>query len=383
MRDSKDKKDFLKDYDHGIDRSKKFCIVKYEVPRVIKSRYKFYYERYDEPRLLRLRQEYKLSEIIKNAKTELERFTLLRDWVRSQWTHGFDEDKAEDAKDGVSLLKDAKRGLEFSCGSYALLYIQCLLSLGYQARMVGISRKDSDFIRPDANTGHMLPEVWSDDFGKWIIMDPDINGHYEYKGEPLSAYEIRKFCIEDRWREINLIRGKSPFILTKKVPWYWTNGGIERVKKETEIFMRYNVVDYYYYISVLMGNDYTSLKKGYGLHWVDRFTPPRLVRSNVPIQHPYTQDINDLYWTLNRAEIKLKCLGKDNSHILPYLEVKLDTNTPNLKGFLVSIDEKEWEYKPAVFNWKLKKGDNTIKVKVVNKFGLEGPNSRVTVSYIL
>jgi len=383
MRDSKDKKDFLKDYDYGIDRSKKFCIVKYEVPRVIKSRYKFYYERYDEPRLLRLRQEYKLDEIIKNAKTELERFTLLRDWVKSQWAHGFDEDKAKDAKDGLSLLKDAEKGLEFCCGSYAILYIQCLLSLGYQARMVGVSRKDSDFIRPDANTGHVVPEVWSDDFGKWIIMDPDINAHYEYKGEPLSAYEIRKFYLEDRWREINLIPGKSPFILTKRVPWYWANGGIERVKKEQEIFMRYNVVDYYHNISVLMGNDYSSLKKGYQLYWVDRFTPPRLVRSNVPIQHPYTRDINDLYWTLNRVEIKLKCLGKDNSHILPYLKVELDTNTANLKGFLVSIDEKEWEYKPAVFTWKLKKGDNTIKVKVVNKFGLKGPTSRVTVRYIL
>ena len=120
---------------------KELGIVKYDNPEIIKSRYPFVYESCDEPRLAELRRRHKLDEVVKDAKTEFGKFVLLRDWVKSRWAHGWDESKATDTLDGSALLEDAERGLEFCCGSYVLVFVQCALSLGYRARRLGIAKK--------------------------------------------------------------------------------------------------------------------------------------------------------------------------------------------------------------------------------------------------
>jgi len=373
---------------------KELKIVKYGNPEIIRSKYTFAYERFDQPKLVQLRRRHKLDEVVnpvrcslsngvKDAKSEFEKFVLLRDWVKSRWAHGWDESKATDLSDGLAILEDAERGLEFCCGTYALLFVQCVLSLGYQARRLSISKIESDFITPDeGNVGHSVPEVWSNEFGKWVIMDPDINAHYEHKGIPLSAYEIRDFWLKGKWQEVKLVRGKSPFVHSQKPPKIWAKEGMERVEREFDKFMRYNTMDYYHYLAVEMGNDYFSSKKDKAkVGWVDEFSPPRLVRCNVAVQHPQTQNLSDLYWTLNQTHITLRCAGRDSSQPTPLLKVELETVTPNFDRFLVKIDDGKWRTRPATFKWRLKEGDNTIRAKSINKFGIEGIESMITVRY--
>lgn len=367
---------------------KELRIVRHENPEIIGSRYPFSYERFDEPRLQELRRRYKLDEVVKDATTEFEKLVLLRDWVKSRWAHGWDESKATDTLDGLALLEDAERGLEFCCGSYVLVFVQCVLSLGHRARRLGISKKESDFIPPDeGNVGHAVSEIWSNEWRKWVVMDPDINGHYEQNGIPLSAYEIRDFWLKGKWQKVKLIRGKSPFVVSQRPPEIWAEEGMERVKKEFEKFLRYNAMDYYHYLSVEMGNDYFSARKEKNwkgwvwVGWVDEFSPPRLVCCNAAHKQPQTQNLSDLYWTLNQTHITLSCGGKDSSRPTSLLKVELETVMPHFDRFLVKIHNEEWRTKPTTFNWRLKEGDNTIKAKSVNNFAIEGSESTITVKY--
>ena len=361
---------------------KELGIVEQDNPEIVELRFPFSYERSSHPRLRDLRRRYKLKAVVRGARSEFDKFVLLRDWVKSRWSHGWDESKAKDASDGIALLEHAKRGLEFCCGSYTLLYAQCVLSLGYQARRLSISKKESDFIPPDeGNVGHSVTEVWSNEWRKWILMDPDLNCHYEHDGVPLSAYEIRVFWLNERWRDVELIRGKSPLIVSERPPEIWAKDGLKRVRREFEKMMRYNAMDYYHYIAVEMGNDFSSKKGRDQLGWVDEFSPPRPAKCNVAVGHPHTQNLSDLYWPLDHTHITLTCGRSHGRQPIPLLKVVLESAMPNLDRFVVKIDDGRGGRKSRTFNWKLKEGDNTIRVRSVNKSGVKGPQSRVTVRY--
>ena len=132
---------------------KELRIVKHENPEIIESKYSFSYESYDEPKLVELRRRYKLDEVVRDAKSEFEKFVLLRDWVKSRWAHGWDESKATDTLDGLALLKDAERGLEFCCGSYVLLFVQCVCSAW------GIGQDGSASPKRRATSSHLMREM--------------------------------------------------------------------------------------------------------------------------------------------------------------------------------------------------------------------------------
>ena len=113
---------------------------------------------------------------------------------------------------------------------------------------------------------------------------------------------------------------------------------------------------------------------------------------------------NDLYWTLNQAELHLQ-EGEKPGEVL----VQIDTVTPNFKALLVSIDGGEWEERGAdfvwrynlegqnqkfiaglpkeaversgEFVWKLHEGENTLRIKPVNTFGIEGITSSAALHY--
>ena len=219
-------------------------IVEYDNPDVPKPRYAFSYEVFEQEKLHELRRKCRLRSVVRPARSEFEEFVLLRDWVRSRWAHGWNEAEATDISDGMALLEDSRRGLEFCCGSFAILFVQCLLSLGHQARRISISRDESDFIAQDeGNVGHSVPEVWSNDLAKWVLMDPDFNCHYEYDGMPLSAMEIHNDWLRGRWQEVDMVRGRASLTISDTPPEIWAKDGMERVHREFEKLLRYNVID--------------------------------------------------------------------------------------------------------------------------------------------
>jgi len=58
--------------------------------------------------------------------------------------------------------------------------------------------------------------------------------------------------------------------------------------------------------------------------------------------------------------------------------VSVKTLTPNFANYRYRINEGKWvDGEPGI--WKLKKGKNTLEVKAVNAFGVEGVPSRVVL----
>ena len=66
----------------------------------------------------------------------------------------------------------------------------------------------------EGNIGHSVVEVWSHQFHKWVLLDPDLNVHYQRGGVPLSALEIHRAWVTRRWDEVRLEQGPTPFRVT-------------------------------------------------------------------------------------------------------------------------------------------------------------------------
>ena len=355
-------------------------IVQYQNGKIIKSSYPFRYENSNHPKLKELRERYNLDKVIKRGETEFQKFILLRNWVRSRWDHGWDHFKMKTPpKDALEILKEAEKGKEFTCGFYAKTFTQCALSLGYQARILSICKDISHIplneLWKETNIGHSVPEIWSNEYNKWIIMDPDLNAYYEKDGVPLNAYEIRWAWLKRKWKEVKFIQGKSfPAFITNPDKYF------EEAKKEFKIFTRYNAMDYYHHISIYLRNNYFSSDEAAPhLQWADKFSPPQLTNyPGVSIKNYYwTENIQDMYWNLNQTFINLECLGDNYST----LKVSLKTFTPNFSKFLVKIDKREWQGCENSFSWPLKEGENTIQARAMNKSGIKGPISKIVVKY--
>jgi hypothetical protein len=139
---------------------------------------------------IRLRQEYKLDSLVKNCDSDFEKVVRIQSWVQSRWKHnGFNVPEKNDA---LFILKEAERGMEYRCVEYSLVAGQCLASLGFKVRGLGLMTKDISEVKSDG--GHAANEVYLDDLKKWIFIDPQHDVITTYNGVPLNAVELQH-CI--------------------------------------------------------------------------------------------------------------------------------------------------------------------------------------------
>jgi hypothetical protein len=77
-----------------------------------------------------------------------------------------------------------------------------------------------------------------------------------------------------------------------------------------------------------------------------------------------TDRVGDIFWTLNQAGIHLYDQGKRA------LKVELETVTPNFQRFETAVDAGKWRDTGSVFVWELHQGQNTLRARSINKWGL-------------
>lgn len=140
--------------------------------------------------LKKLRIEYQLDTLIKNSKTEFEKVIKIQSWVQSRWKH--DGDNRAEKNDALYILKEAEKGKRFRCVEYSIVAGQCLASLGFKVRPLGIMTKDVSEVKSGA--GHAVNEVYLKDFKKWILIDPQFDVITTYNNVPLNAVELQD-CI--------------------------------------------------------------------------------------------------------------------------------------------------------------------------------------------
>ncbi len=330
-------------------------------PDLVRSSHRFAYLPADAERGERLRERWKLDEVVRGAKSEFDAFLHLRQWVREQWEDGWNMGEIDFCPpwDAMVILELASRKLSLGmCTHYATVMSHCSAALGLTAR--------TQIMR-----SHCINEVWSSEHGKWVAMDvggdsddeTKFTYHFERDGVPLSALEAHRAWVEKDYDDVVIVPQPPPA----------TKDRFE-VAKRLGLFERFMIS--------LRNDELVTMAPGEPEHgkisyqydgylfWEDGETEP------LPWFSEHTERAGDLYWTLNRAKIHLRQGTQPG-----VLEVALDTETPNLKGFEARVDEGGWEDRKARFNWTLEAGENRLEVRPVNAFDRKGTVSWVEVRY--
>lgn len=333
-----------------------------------RSPYTFRYQPYEEPRLSELRRKYRLDDVTAPATTEFEAMVLLRNWTRSRFRRG-DYQPNTDNFDALEVLDRNSRdhGEPYSpgrhmdpCVFFPTLYCQVLLSMGHQARMVSAE--------------HGMAEVWSNQFRKWVLMDAELNHHFEKDGVPLNMVELLEAKYAGPQSGVRLVRGEQ------------TSGDEDTLKVHLHIEHPTAELLLTWFDRPL---ELTDRRNDWMTNHYFRGHPARSEVNSLIFVHPrvtepvkfkrrlwaVTSSREDFYWTLNQAEIRAKWPADEG------IDLSFGTVTPNFDYFEVSVDGgAPTRHRAPTFRWRLHDGVNAVAVRPVNQFGVPGIESRVRLS---
>ena len=324
---------------------KKIKIIKINNPDICMAALSFQYEDFLNENIRLLRNKYSLDKLVADISSDLEKFIILREWVRRRITEG--KPKNVDYNfNALNILERAERGEHFFCSETATVFIQCVISLGYTGRYIGLFK------------GHILAEVWSNDFNKWVIMDVGDNLHYERFGVPLGALELHRTLEIGNFSDIDVVYGID----------------MKHLSREESNFY----ISYYHEFFTRMRNDWFSNKYP---HWHPKGNS---IMNSLEWQDQYTSNNILVAKEINNSEGFNFCLNvvsimcdKNNSS-QKEIHLNFNTFTPGFSHFLLSIDDgAKLKNDSKNLTWKLHQGINMIQVSAVNVLGVSGPLSEV------
>ena len=107
---------------------------------------------------------------------------------------------------GTALALD--EGHSFFCTQYAQVMISSAASLGWVDRALAL-RRHQGVNQKGGSTEHTTTEIWSNQFRKWIMLDPTSNMYFEKDGIPLNAWEIRQEWFYNEGKDLVIVVGKD------------------------------------------------------------------------------------------------------------------------------------------------------------------------------
>jgi hypothetical protein len=333
----------------------------------------FEYERFDEPQLVELRAKYKLDEVVAGAKTEMERVIKLRNWLHAQWQYQapIPYYPAWDAREII----EKKIGM---CVQFAIAYQQVCLAMGYQSRYVFGKFPDVK-LKDRVVSGHEVTEYWSNDLGKWVMMDPQRDEAFVSRatGQVTGMMELHTDQLDTYFP-----KGVDPNggAFADGIPsegLLWWKGDEPAPRQEKPVLdikwgylhwmPRNNFYAHRYPEPLMQGFGWSS--PSYWL-WQDERTPRQWRFGR------YTRRHSDVEWTLNQvrwAVAPAKTAGT--------LAVTLGTVTPDFDTYLVSIDGGEAKPSAASFDWALHAGRNRVEMRIRTRAGIVGRPSWIELDY--
>ncbi|MFD1674367.1 transglutaminase-like domain-containing protein [Alicyclobacillus fodiniaquatilis] len=153
-----------------------------------------------------VRRETGLQEVLSSIESEWNQILKMMDWVNNLSAHqGINE--APDLG-ALQLLQGVQAGtVTFRCVEFAHMFQHILSAYGIPARVIGVRRPDSHI---GLGKGHVVVDVWSNDFQKWIVLDPQLNTFYtDHKGTPLSVFELHDRVRAGMFDDIIMSRGSE------------------------------------------------------------------------------------------------------------------------------------------------------------------------------
>lgn len=359
--------------------------------KIITPSYPFSYEDLNHLDLKKYREDHKLDQIVKGARSEFEVMMRLLNWAYRvpltsnaySWNWN-DVTVTPVIAEGSSMPQlngpffQGRRMVEMCLYPNQAL-IGAFLALGYQARHINI--------HSEGESGHEVTEVWSNQLNKWIYMD-STRDYYYYDPEtgiPFNLLEIH-----------NLLAKQMPRVETWKRPFAPEMG--EEIVSKLKVGQRQgnnpfpiqggggtHILEIMGHFRIIPRNDFLSNPLPVPVHtgdtmwgwdgflnWYDDIFPKR------DEYQRYTNRASDFYQPLNQAKVYLTETEKAG-----VLKVEIDAFTPGgFESFLVSSNDGEWmSRKQNLWDWELQSGLNIIKARTKNVRGILGPVSELHVMY--
>ncbi|MEN8227012.1 MAG: hypothetical protein ABFS38_02575 [Bacteroidota bacterium] len=323
---------------------------------VIRSNFPFFYEKFESPDLQRLRNQYNLNEIIASGKNDFEQILLLNEWLVNHVPFGSPPPITPQA---LQVLYYGLNGQTFYCTYLSFTLMQMYCSLGFTARKM-------------TSVGHGTLDVWSNYWRKWMQIDPSRNSYFRMAGTaiPLNSNEIRREFYRNGGVDMEMVFGTEQraerVTLERRA-----RDGAYRYRQDGYAWVAYKSRNNFFEIPFAYWNfDYLIAEDEYSLNQTWQHRGDMDIREKLGTR---TSRIGDIFWTLNQAFIHLYDQGSSD------FKVQLETHTPNFKSFEVSIDHGEWQTSDPVFSWDLHDGQNHLKARSVNKFGVAGPAHKIVL----
>ena len=179
----------LKEGDQFQLAGKKGLISKIDSLPVVENEFsrRFRWDSFENPKLKELREKYRFDEVIAPGKDEFEKQLLLLDWVN----HRFKKfgKPSSPARGALDIIKAIDEGNTFFCSQYGDVFVSAAATMGWIDRPMALRRPDN---WGSGSTEHTSTEIWSNQYRKWIILDPTFAMYVEKDGVPLNAWEIRQ-----------------------------------------------------------------------------------------------------------------------------------------------------------------------------------------------
>ncbi len=367
-------------------------------PRLLSS-LDFEYENPIHPKLKEFRTKYKLDKVIKGCESEFEKMLKLQSWVAKQWDwHLLEPEENIIEWDALDILKPDEKGDVCGgfCLHYAIVYMQALQSFGFQARIVNANQS--------VWGGHEMTEVWSNQYGKWILMDPNFDTYFADKttGIPLNALELHNIFLKEYYPEEAINRNnwsRKEFVkrvetagVPKSIVCVVGGGAKGGTLKEYEwwkpvvelspycggygflstgyfrLLPRSNFLSKPYPIPINHGRTTHWGWAGY-YNWYDQQTPRAQEFAK------FTNRPNDLYWNLNEVDFSVSI--EDQGKLL----ITLATDSPNFDHYELNMNGTIKVLKNDHYILNLVPGRNYLIMQVVDAMNNKGAASKLDVNY--
>jgi hypothetical protein len=322
---------------------------------------RFHFDSADNPKLKELRERYHLDSVVAAGTNEFQRQILLNDWAHRQFKK-FGR-PSSGARGALQVLDGVQRGDSFFCAQYAEVLASAAASLGWNDRLLALRRHQGVNAR-GGSTEHTTTEIWSNQYGKWIMLDPTSNMYLERDGTPLNAWEIREEWFYRSGTNLTFVMGKERTRYRKKdLPIF-----LERFADFGDLTVDPDELDKYGFIGYIPNTNLMDAGNDYGQMFIvkDQLCAGTKWHERVLPKHPESEP----YFPINQSAMGLSVSGD-------HLEVTLKTFTPNFRTFELRRDGGEWHTTPPNFPCELHEGSNVLEIHAVNQLGVTGPLTRV------
>ncbi|MBN2346572.1 MAG: transglutaminase domain-containing protein [Candidatus Aminicenantes bacterium] len=317
-----------------------------------KSNYDFIPEHWKESKLRALREQEDFKDI--SASDQLDLFLNLCDWTHRQWPTSVPDPYP--LSNAIDILADIRAGKTGGfCGQYAYVLADVLKAMGFFAvRYVELWS--------DGGESHFLVEAWSDQFAKWMILDPGENIYYAFAGSGLPAHAL----------EVRAARGQPEGIAARSADASRSHRGRHKM---------------HLYANIAFSTRSDLMRLARPLTVRDRFdmfvlfkdgnSDPDAFGGRIPYTRT-TSRVEDIYFDCNYARVEHR-IDRTRGEI--HFAFYTDGSMFNFARFAVSTDQgKNWRPSGAEMALPLGKGAESFWVAPVNMAGRFGRPTRVEIS---